>query len=134
MIFNIIFKLNPVSEYDPPYLQPMLESICKDYVKLSGYITEEDWRNWYENPSPKTMGKRFEFYVDHEWVDDLHDFIRYIPKFDCYQMREYFEDTSATRGLIQRLFEIKDGEPNTARSTIECQFIRTLYALTNFWD
>ncbi len=64
----------------------------------------------------------------------LHDFIQYHEKFDCYQMREYFQDTPVVRGIIQYLQDMKDGKPNPSRTVYHEQFINTLENLCWWWD
>lgn len=64
----------------------------------------------------------------------LHDFIEYIPKFDCYRMHEYFQDTPVTRGIMQYLQDMKDGKPNPSRTVYHEQFINTLENLCWWWD
>jgi hypothetical protein len=64
----------------------------------------------------------------------LHDFIQYHEKFDCYQMREYFQDTPVVRGIIQYLQDMKDGKPNPSRTVYSEQFISTLENLCWWWD
>lgn len=64
----------------------------------------------------------------------LHDFIQYHEKFDCYQMREYFQDTPVVRGIIQYLQDMKDGKPNPSRTVYYEQFINTLENLCWWWD
>ncbi|UYA57474.1 hypothetical protein SCREM1_17 [Synechococcus phage S-CREM1] len=64
----------------------------------------------------------------------LHDFIQYHEKFDCYQMREYFQDTPVVRGIIQYLQDMKDGKENPSRTVYSEQFINTLENLCWWWD
>jgi hypothetical protein len=64
----------------------------------------------------------------------LHDFIRYHEKFDCYQMREYFQDTPVVRGIMQYLQDMKDGKPNPSRTVYYEQFLNTLENLCWWWD
>ena len=64
----------------------------------------------------------------------LHDFIQYNEKFDCYQMREYFQDTPVVRGIMQYLQDMKDGKPNPSRTVYHEQFINTLENLCWWWD
>lgn len=64
----------------------------------------------------------------------LHDFIQYHKKFDCYQMREYFQDTPVVRGIMQYLQDMKDGKPNPSRTVYYEQFINTLENLCWWWD
>jgi hypothetical protein len=67
-------------------------------------------------------------------MDPLHDFIEYNKKFDCYQMREYFQDTPVVRGIIQYLQDMKDGKPNPSRTVYHEQFLNTLTNLCWWWD
>lgn len=64
----------------------------------------------------------------------LHDFVQYNEKFDCYQMREYFQDTPVTRGIMQYLQDMKDGKPNPSRTVYHEQFLNTLENLCWWWD
>lgn len=64
----------------------------------------------------------------------LHDFVQYNEKFDCYQMREYFQDTPVVRGIIQYLQDMKDGKPNPSRTVYYEQFLNTLENLCWWWD
>lgn len=64
----------------------------------------------------------------------LHDFIEYHEKFDCYQLREYFQDTPVVRGIIQYLQDMKDGKPNPSRTVYYEQFLNTLENLCWWWD
>lgn len=64
----------------------------------------------------------------------LHDFIQYHEKFNCYQMREYFQDTPVVRGIIQYLQDMKDGKPNPSRTIYYEQFLNTLENLCWWWD
>ena len=64
----------------------------------------------------------------------LHDFIQYHEKFDVYSMREYFQDTPVTRGIMQYLQDMKDGKPNPSRTVYHEQFINTLENLCWWWD
>jgi hypothetical protein len=64
----------------------------------------------------------------------LHDFVQYHEKFDCYQMREYYQDTPVVRGIIQYLQDMKDGKPNPSRTVYWEQFINTLENLCWWWD
>lgn len=132
IIFNIIFKVLPTDE-PYPWLKNCVESAVEDSCKIFGHLTKEDFDLWCDSSS-KFNHKKVEVYVMNGMVNPLHEFIQYIPKFDCYQFREYFDDTPATRGLIQHLMDMKEGKPNRSRATAACQFTRTLTALTNFWD
>jgi hypothetical protein len=67
-------------------------------------------------------------------MDPLHDFVRYIEKFDCYRMNEYFQDTPVVRGIIQYLQDMKDGKPNPSRTVYHEQFLNTLTNLCWWWD
>lgn len=67
-------------------------------------------------------------------MSPLHDFIQYHEKFDCYQMREYFQDTPVVRGIIQYLQDMKDGKPNPSRTVYYEQFLNTLENLCWWWD
>jgi len=64
----------------------------------------------------------------------LHGFLQYSEKFNCYQMREYFQDNPVTRGMIQYLQDMKDGKPNECRSCYYEQFLNTLENLCWWWD
>lgn len=67
-------------------------------------------------------------------MDPLNGFVNYIEKFDCYQMREYFQDNPVVRGIIQYLQDMKDGEPNPTRVVYSEQFLNTLENLCWWWD
>ena len=64
----------------------------------------------------------------------LHGFVEYIEKFDCYKMREYYQDTPVVRGIIQYLQDMKDGKPNPSRTVYYEQFLNTLENLCWWWD
>ena len=66
--------------------------------------------------------------------DKLLHFIQYNEKFDVYSMREYFQDTPVTRGIMQYLQDMKDGKPNPSRTVYHEQFISTLGNLCWWWD
>ena len=64
----------------------------------------------------------------------LNRFLQYNEKFDCYQMREYFQDTPVVRGIIQYLQDMKDGKPNPSRTCYYHQLLCTLENLCWWWD
>ena len=132
IIFNLVFKFLP-TEQPYPWLKGCIDAAVQDSCKVFGHTSKEDFDAWHDNPS-KFNHKKVELYVMNGMINPLHEFIKYIPSFDCYQFMEYFDDTQATRGLIRHLMDMKEGKLNASRATTACQFTRTLTALTNFWD
>lgn len=133
IFINVIFKLKQ-PENDYAFMSKShMDSIMSDHIKVFGYKTLEDFEAWM-NGASTTKVEKMEMYIWNNQVNPLHGFITYIPKFDCYQMKEFYDDTPATRGIIKCLQDIKDGKPTTVRTTTACHFMRLLSALSNFWD
>ena len=100
-------------------------------------IEDEDGQKFYPLEILNKHGIKSEdvfIYGYRRNMDPLHDFIQYKKKFDCYQMREYFQDTPVVRGIIQYLQDMKDGKPNPSRTVYHEQFLNTLTNLCWWWD
>ena len=80
--------------------------------------------------------KREDVYIKayHSNTRPLNKFLQYNEKFDCYQMREYFQDNPVVRGIIQYLQDMKDGKPNPTNTMYYHQLICTLENLCWWWD
>ena len=133
IFINIIFKLEQPDDIYLFMSKSHMDPIISEYTKVFGFKTIQDFEAWM-NSSSKVKVEKTELYVWNDYVNPLHGFITYIPKFDCYQMKEFYDDSPATRGIIQCLQDIKDGKPSRVRTTTACHFMRLLNALSNFWD
>jgi hypothetical protein len=59
--------------------------------------------------------------------------LRYLPKFDVFQLTGYFSWTSAVQGILQDLRLLQRGV-NLTRTTDSCYLDSLTSALEYFWD
>lgn len=147
-IGNIVFRM--LSEEGKSFLEHDLEEYEKVQVCLNPDLLKE-----YSNNLDLKFGKvdestglgtldivntkgiqREDVYIDayRRSSRPLNGFLRYHEKFDCFQLREYFQDTPVVRGIIQYLYDMKDGKPNPSRTCYYHQLICTLENLCWWWD
>ena len=133
---NIVFRLTD------EYTKNRMDSYLKEYEPVRMAESQEALTEYYESaannfrdffsdkdrpPSPYISGYRLN-------MSPLNNFVEYIEKFDCYYMREYYQDTPVVRGIIEYLTYMKDGGKNTTRNCYSEQFLSTLENLCWWWD
>lgn len=64
----------------------------------------------------------------------LTGFLKYHKKFDCFQVRECFQDNPAVRGIVQYLQDMGEGKPNPFHTTYYHQLICALESLCRWPD
>ena len=150
-IGNIVFRLTDESaigrmkyylqENEELRVAPDLELMEKYYDNLHFVFDDEEVEDDGEKYRPLHIRNKHGIKEDDVFIrayrrnmTPLHDFIQYHEKFDCYQMREYFQDTPVVRGIIQYLQEMKNGKPNPSRTVYYEQFLNTLENLCWWWD
>ena len=145
---NVEFALvNLVFQVNEPTFKDIFLRRTEDYKKASIITDVEEYKKTLQDPSwledsfnkdpdkngfvtidvPDTSHLRIQGYQHQDSM------LRYLPKFDVFQLTEYFSWTSAVQGILQDLRLLQQGV-NLTRTTDSCYLDSLVSALEFFWD
>jgi hypothetical protein len=141
VLVNLVFQVN-----EPTYKDIFLRR-TEDYKKVSVITDVEEYEkilhdsSWLEDSFNKEPDEDGLVTIDIPDTSHLHtegyqyqsSMLRYLPKFDVFQLTEYFSWTSAVQGILQDLRLLQRGV-NLTRTTDSCYLDSLTSALEYFWD
>jgi hypothetical protein len=141
VLVNLVFQVND-STYKDIFLRR-----TQDYKKVSVITDVEEYEkilhdsSWLEHLLNREPDENEEIVIDvsntshlriegYQYQDSM---LRYLPKFDVFQLTGYFSWTSAVQGILQDLRLLQRGV-NLTRTTDSCYLDSLTSALEYFWD
>jgi hypothetical protein len=141
VLVNLVFQV-----YDSTYKNIFLRR-TQNYKKVSVIADVEEYEkilhgsSWLEDSFSKEPDEDGLVTIDIPDTSHLHtegyqyqsSMLRYLPKFDVFQLTEYFSWTSAVQGILQDLRLLQRGV-NLTKTTDSCYLDSLTSALQYFWD